>query len=61
MVLDECPKLTKDKKILSKAIKFQLHGLKDVKLNLEMINLKHYLVLLKEVYIKILELKVLKN
>ena len=40
MVLDECPELTKDKKILSQAIHVSTNGPKEVKLNLEMINLK---------------------
>ena len=40
MVLDECPKLTKDKKILSKAINVSTNGQKDLKLNSVMIKQK---------------------
>ena len=40
MVLDECPKLTNDKKIFLKQLKLQQIGQKDVKLNLVIINLK---------------------
>ena len=53
MVLDECPKLTKDKKILSKQLHTSTNGQKEVKLNLEIINQKHYLESLKVAYIKI--------
>ena len=38
MVLDECPKLTKDKKILSSAIHTSTNWAKEVKLNLVIIN-----------------------
>ena len=41
--LDECPKLTNDKKVLSKAIKVSSEWAKDAKWNLEMINPKGYL------------------
>ena len=44
MVLDECPKLTKDKKILSSAINVSTNGPKDAKLNSETINTRVYLV-----------------
>ena len=44
MVLDECPKLTSDKKILSKAIDVSTHWAKEVKLNLVIIKKKLYLV-----------------
>ena len=53
MVLDECPKLTKDKRILSKAIDISTNWAKEAKQNLVMINLKVYLELHKEVCIKI--------
>ena len=53
MVLDECPKYTNDKKILSNAIDISTIGLKDVKLNLAKINQKLYLVLFKGVCLKI--------
>ena len=44
MVLDECPKLQKIKKSLSKCnTSFNSNGLKEVKLNLAMINQKVYL------------------
>ena len=42
MVLDECPKLTKDKKVLSKAIEVSTHWAKEVKQSSVIINLKHY-------------------
>ena len=43
-------KLTKDKKIISKAIDVSTEWAKEAKLNLEIINPRHYLVLYKAAY-----------
>ena len=43
MVLDVCPKLTNDKKNISRAIKFQIFGQKDVKMNLIMKKINFFL------------------
>ena len=43
MVLDECPKLTKDKKILSNAIDVSTNWAKRCKVEFEMLNPKLYL------------------
>ena len=55
MVLDECPKLTKDKKIISNSIDVPLYGQEGQRLNLAPINQKPCLELYKVDYLKILE------
>ena len=53
MVLDECPKLTDNKKIISKSIDVSTDWAKRSKENLEMKKIKLYLELFKEDYLKI--------
>ena len=57
MVLDECPKLTSDKKILSNSINISTHWAKRCKIEFGNNKKKLYLVLHKEACIKIYELK----
>jgi len=47
MVLDECPKLSNDKKKLANLLNFHMNGQKDQKMNLVIIQKKLYLVLYK--------------
>ena len=61
MVLDECPKSTEDKVIISKAIDVSTHWAKRCKVEFGKDKTKHYLVLLKVVYTKIYAKKVLIN
>ena len=57
MVLDECPKLTEDKKIISVQL-IHLHiGQKDLKLLLENLKLKHLFGIVQGDYFKIYEKK----